>query len=160
MRWRAKYAGHVVADSENAIVLQEADYPPVVYFPRADVSMEYMSRTDRSTHCPYKGDASYFTLAMDGQIAENSVWSYELPYPAMEEIAERVAFYPNKVEVYAVEDAAVNPHPEGRKQSQGEDFTITVDDVVLHTDSGSGNAQREHWAANVSTPEKAEDELR
>jgi len=62
----AKICGSA-SDSDHAIVLQEASYPPVVYFPREDVAMEYMSRTDRGTNCPYKGDASYFTLHMDGQ---------------------------------------------------------------------------------------------
>jgi uncharacterized protein (DUF427 family) len=155
-RWRAKFAGHVIADSDSAIVLQEADYPAVVYFPRADVAMEYMSRTERSTHCPYKGDASYYTVLMDGQFAENAVWTYELPYPAMEPIAERVAFYTTKIEVYAVDDdAEMNPHR--ARSSDGEDFTITVDDVVQHTDSGSGASQKEHWPANVTTPETTDD---
>jgi uncharacterized protein (DUF427 family) len=149
-RWRAKHAGHVIADSDAAIILQEADYPPVVYFPRADVDMAYMSRTDRSTHCPYKGDASYFTVLMDGHFAENAVWTYELPYPAMEQIAERLAFYTDKIEVYAVDDSAVNPHPS--RESEGGDDAITVDNVVQHTDSGSGASQKEHWPANVSTP--------
>jgi uncharacterized protein (DUF427 family) len=152
-RWRAKFAGHVIADSAEALVLQEASYPPVVYFPRADVSMEYMSRTDRSTHCPYKGDAAYYTLLMDGHLAENAVWTYELPYPAMDEIGERLAFYTDKVEVYAVDEAAVNPHPKPKPADDDEDFAITVDDVVQHTDSGSGAAQREHWQPNVSEPE-------
>jgi uncharacterized protein (DUF427 family) len=157
-RWRAQYAGHVIADSDAAIVLREADYPQVVYFPRADVAMEYMSRTARSTHCPYKGDASYYTLLMDGQFAENAVWSYELPYPAMEQIAERLAFYTDKVEVYPVDDAQVNPHPsEKAKDPADADFAITVDGVVQHTDSGSGNSQKEHWAANVSTPAETDD---
>ena len=156
-RWRARFAGHVIADSDSAIVLQEADYPPVVYFPRADVALEYMSRTDRSTHCPYKGDASYYTVLMDGQFAENAVWTYELPYPAMEAIAERLAFYTDKIEVYAVDDAEVNPPPHGRRESDGDDFAITVDDVVQHTDSGSGASQKEHWPANVTTPENTDD---
>ena len=86
-RWRARFAGHVIADSANALVLQEASYPPVIYFPREDVEIGYLSRTARGTHCPYKGDASYFTLHMDGQFAENSVWTYETPFPAMEQIA-------------------------------------------------------------------------
>jgi uncharacterized protein (DUF427 family) len=146
-RWRARFAGHVIADSADALVLQEADYPPVVYFPRDHVEMGFMGRTDRSTHCPYKGDASYFTVTMDGQIAENAVWTYELPYPAMEPIAERLAFYTNKIEVYEVDDAAA-------AEAVNEDYTITVDDVVLHTDSGSGASQKEHWPANVSTPER------
>ena len=150
-RWRAKFAGHVIADSAGALVLQEANYPPVVYFPRADVSMEYMSRTDRGTHCPYKGDAAYYTLLMDGELAENAVWTYEEPFPAMMEISGRLAFYPDRVEVYAVDEATVNPHP--RPKDEGEDFATTIDEVVQHTDSGSGNSQGERWAANVRAPE-------
>lgn len=142
-RWRARFGEHVIADSNDALILQEADYRPVVYFPRQDVTMAFLSRTDRSTHCPYKGDASYFTVLMDGEFADNAVWSYEEPYPAMEEIRGRLAFYPDKVEVYEVDDAAVNPrHIDGG----------SVDEVVLHTDSGSGRSQREHWPPNVSEP--------
>lgn len=144
-RWRARFAGHVIADSAEALVLQEASYPPVVYFPRKDVSMGFMGRTDRTTHCPYKGDAAYYTLLMDGQVAENAVWTYETPYPAMADIAGHVAFYPNHVEVYAVDDAAVNPH-------HIEVGRADIDAVIQHTDSGSGASQREHWAANVSEP--------
>lgn len=139
-RWRALFEGHVIADSDDALILQEASYPPVVYFPRDSVSMEYMGKTDHHTHCPYKGEASYFTLHMDGRIEDNAVWSYEEPYPAMAEIAGRLAFYPNKVEVYEVDDAAVNPrHVDGP----------SVDDVVKHTDSGSGRSQGEPWPSNV-----------
>lgn len=146
-RWRARYAGHVIADSDQAIVLQEAAYPPVVYFPRQDVSMEYLHRTDHATHCPYKGDASYYTLQMDGHFAENGVWTYERPFPAVAAIEGMVAFYPNHVEVYAVDDAAVNPHHKDAPRR------TDVDDAVLHTDSGSGASQREHWAPNVEGPE-------
>ena len=169
-RWRAKFAGHVIADSDNAIILQEAEYPPVVYFPRIDVAMEYMSRTDRSTQCPYKGDASYYTVLMDGQLAENAVWTYELPYPAMEPIAERLAFYPHKIEVYEVDDAEVNPHhgdihthysPADSVDKIAERVeppsSAGVDQVVLHTDSGSGVSQREHWPASVETPRTTDD---
>ena len=141
-RWRARFQGHVIADSANALVLKEATYPQVIYFPREDVSMEYMSRTAHSTHCPYKGDASYYTLLMDGHFAENAVWTYETPYPAMTAIAGRVAFYPNQVELYEVDDAAVNPHH----------VDANVDQAVQHTDSGGGAPQREHWPANVNTP--------
>ncbi|WP_293900921.1 DUF427 domain-containing protein [Phenylobacterium sp.] len=141
-RWRAKYRGHVIADTEDAMALQESTYPKVIYFPRADVSMEVLAHTPRSTHCPYKGDASYYTLNLDGQIAENVVWTYETPYPAMAAIAGRLAFYPNQVEIYPVDDAAVNPRH----------LDVDVDQAVLHTDSGSGASQREHWPANVSDP--------
>ncbi|THD67111.1 DUF427 domain-containing protein [Phenylobacterium sp.] len=157
-RWRAQFAGHVIADSAEALILRESTYPPVVYFPRVDVEMGFMSRTDRGTHCPYKGDASYFTVLMDGQFAENAVWTYEQPFPAMEAIEGRLAFYTDKIEVYEVANAAAKPEqPAPPKPKPDEDFAITVDDVVQHTDSGSGNSQREHWAANVSTPASTDD---
>ncbi|OIQ81737.1 hypothetical protein GALL_364970 [mine drainage metagenome] len=89
----------MIADSGHALVLKEAAYKPVVYFPRDDVSMEFMSKTDRVTHCPYKGDASYYTVLMDGRFGENSVWSYEEPFPAMEQIRGHLAFYPDKVTI-------------------------------------------------------------
>jgi uncharacterized protein (DUF427 family) len=157
-RWRAQFAGHVIADSADALILRESTYPAVVYFPRVDVEMGFMSRTDRGTHCPYKGDASYFTVLMDGQFAENAVWTYEQPFPAMEAIEDRLAFYTDKIEVYEVAEAAVNPHRHARtRPDPDEDFTITVDDVVQHTDSGAGAPQRDPWPANVSTPGTPDD---
>ena len=154
-RWRAQFAGHVIADSDRALILREADYPPVVYFPREDVSTEFMSRTDRSTRCPYKGDAGYYTVLMDGNFAENAVWTYEQPYPAMAEIEGRLAFYPNKIEVYEVDDAAVNPQPSRLAEERR---TIAVDEVVQHTDAGAGAAQREPWPANVEGPPATSDD--
>jgi uncharacterized protein (DUF427 family) len=165
-RWRAKFAGHVIADSAEALIVQESTYPPVVYFPRADVEMAYMSRTDRGTHCPYKGDANYFTVLMDGQFAENAVWTYEQPFPAMEALEGRLAFYTDKIEVYEVTDAELDAHQRGTPDVPAaavaaapvdNDFAITVDDVVQHTDSGSGASQRDHWPANVSTPATTDD---
>ena len=152
-RWRARFEGHVIADSNAALILKEADYPAVVYFPREDVEMGYMSRTDRGTHCPYKGDASYFTLHMDGHFAENAIWTYETPFPAMEQIAGKLAFYTDKIEVYEVDDAAVNPH---HRDAVSQD-RAAVDEVVQHTDTGAGFSQREHWAANVTPPATADD---
>jgi uncharacterized protein (DUF427 family) len=146
-RWRAMYAGHVIADTDDAIILQEATYPPVVYFPPEDVAMEYMSRTDRTTHCPYKGDAAYYTILMDGHIAENAVWTYEHPYPAMALIEGRLAFYPDKVEVYDVDDAAVNPHHIDAVERNG-----GVDAIVQHTDAGDGTTQRDRWPPKTETP--------
>lgn len=144
-RVRVKYQGHVIADTADALVLKEADYPPVFYFPRSDVAMEYMSRSERATHCPYKGDASYYTLLMDGDFAENAVWTYETPYPAMQSIAGRLAFYPDNVEIYEVDDDQAVVHPE-----RGD-----VDEIVQHTDSGSGASQKPAWAPTVETPRDA-----
>jgi uncharacterized protein (DUF427 family) len=101
-RWRVLFGGRVIADSGEALILKEASYPPVVYFPRKDAVMDALARTQHATHCPYKGDASYFSLRADGQVADNAVWTYETPYPAMEEIAGHLAFYPDKVTVEAV----------------------------------------------------------
>jgi len=149
-RWRVRFAGHVIADSNDALILREADYPAVVYFPRQDVGMEYMSRTERRTHCPYKGDAAYYSLYMDGDLAENAVWTYEQPYEGMEAIARRLAFYTSRVEIYAVDDAIVNPHHREETAARGE-----VDRVVQHTDAGDGASQREHWPPNVEAPDQS-----
>ncbi|RAK64317.1 DUF427 domain-containing protein [Phenylobacterium kunshanense] len=147
-RWRARYRGHVIADSDHAILLSEAGYPQVVYFPRADVEMAYFGRTSRTTTCPYKGDASYWTLDLDGGIEENVAWSYETPHDTVADIAGRIAFYADRVEVYAVDDAAVNlRHHEDRAVDRR-----AIDEVIQHTDSGAGVAQRDHWPPNVETP--------
>jgi uncharacterized protein (DUF427 family) len=147
-RWRAAFEQHVIADSDDALILREADYPPVVYFPRRDVAMEYMGRTAHRSRCPYKGEASYYTLTMDGDIAENVAWSYEEPYEAMEPIAGRVAFYADRIRVYDVDDAAVNPHRLDEVTEREE-----IDDIVQHTDAGDGISQGSRWPPNVSGPD-------
>ncbi len=82
-RVRAKFDNHVIADTDDALILREASYPPVYYFPKDHVEMGFFGRTDHSTQCPYKGDATYWTLTMEGDIAENVAWSYEDPFPAV-----------------------------------------------------------------------------
>ena len=72
--------------------------PIVYYIPREDVKMDRLARTEHHTHCPFKGDASYFSL-VDGP--ENGVWSYEAPYDEMLAIKERLAFYPDKFQISA-----------------------------------------------------------
>ena len=149
-RWRARFAGHVIADTGSAVLLKEADYPQVVYFPKDDVEMAYFGRSDHHTTCPYKGEASYWTLRMESNVEDDVAWSYESPNPAMTGIAGHVAFYPDRVEVYEVSDAVVNPkHHEDRAADRRE-----IDDVIQHTDSGSGAPQREHWPANVEGPDR------
>ncbi|HTM61542.1 MAG TPA: DUF427 domain-containing protein [Burkholderiales bacterium] len=95
-RVQVTLGGAVIADSKNATVMQEGTYPPVYYFPRADVKMDRLERTAHKTHCPFKGDASYFSFKGG---SENAVWSYETPYDEMQSIAGLVAFYPDKVEI-------------------------------------------------------------
>jgi uncharacterized protein (DUF427 family) len=101
-RVRVRFGGKVVADTTQALVLREANYPPVYYIPRADADMILLEASSHTTHCPYKGDASYFTIATDGRRAENAVWSYQRPYPAMAEIKDHLAFYPNRVDAIEV----------------------------------------------------------
>jgi uncharacterized protein (DUF427 family) len=91
--------GVVVADTDNSLTLQEASYPAVQYVPLADVDPTVLERTDHATYCPYKGDASYYSLADGETVAENEVWCYVSPYDAVSEIAGRVAFYPHLVEI-------------------------------------------------------------
>jgi uncharacterized protein (DUF427 family) len=132
-RVRALFGGHVIADTRAALTLTEAAYKPVQYFPREDVEMEVLGRTDHHSYCPYKGEASYFTIARDGEVAENKVWTYEEPYPAMAQIRGYVAFYPDAVEV--VEEAG----------GAGSD---AIRDAIEHTDSGAGASQLERWPAD------------
>jgi len=91
--------GVVIAETAHALSLKETGYPVVQYIPRVDVDMELLSRTGRTTHCPYKGDASYFTINAGGKTLDNSIWTYETPFPAMTQIAGHLAFYPSKVTI-------------------------------------------------------------
>jgi len=97
-RVRVRFAGRTVADTTHALNLKEATYPAVVYVPRADVDMNLLTRTTHKTHCPYKGDAAYYSIKADGKVAENAIWTYEQPFPGVAQIASYVAFYPNKVD--------------------------------------------------------------
>jgi uncharacterized protein (DUF427 family) len=98
-RVRVSADGVVIAESARALTLKEASYPAVFYIPREDAKLELLSRTDRVTHCPYKGDANYFSVNTAGKVIENSIWTYEKPFPAMAEIADHLAFYPDKVTI-------------------------------------------------------------
>jgi uncharacterized protein (DUF427 family) len=94
-----RFRGETVADTTNALRLQEANYPPVFYIPRQDARLAHYTASTHRSHCPYKGDASYFDLTAGEARAANAVWSYENPYPAMRAIENHLAFYPDKVEI-------------------------------------------------------------
>jgi uncharacterized protein (DUF427 family) len=98
VRVRVTFRGEIIADTQDAIRLEEASYPPVFYVPRKDVNMSLLSPTAHHTYCPYKGQASYFSLAVEDRVAENAVWSYEQPYDEVAVIREFLAFYPNRVD--------------------------------------------------------------
>ena len=106
-RVRVTVGGEVIVDTTRALTLQEASYKPVQYVPREDADMSKLEKTTNATNCPYKGDASYYTVTGGGRTAENAVWSYETPYPAMTAIKGYLAFYPNRVDSISVEPPQV-----------------------------------------------------
>lgn len=94
--------GNVLVDTTRALALQEAKYPVTYYVPRVDTKMDRLTKTSHSTHCPFKGDASYFTVAdQPSAIGENAVWTYETPFDQVAEIRESLAFYGNKLTIKA-----------------------------------------------------------
>ncbi|GAA1631977.1 DUF427 domain-containing protein [Kribbella alba] len=93
-----KVAGQVIADSREALSLQEASYPAVQYIPRKDVDLTQLARTDNESYCPYKGDAAYYSIIPGGEKTVNAVWTYEQPYAAVAEIQDHLAFYPDRVD--------------------------------------------------------------
>ncbi len=100
VRVQVKFNGDVIADTRDAIALEESmsgsTVAPVVYYiPRKDVKMQRLARSSHQTHCPFKGQASYYSLANG---PENAVWTYEQPYDEMTAIKELLAFYPDKVD--------------------------------------------------------------
>lgn len=93
-----KVAGRIVADTRDALVLKEANYPAVHYIPRKDVDMALLTRTDHATYCPYKGECAYYSIPAGGERGINAVWSYEHPYEAVAVIKDHLAFYPDRVD--------------------------------------------------------------
>ncbi len=91
-KWVVRAGGAVLGESDTALELSEGDYPPVIYFPRDDIAMAFLDRSDTTTHCPHKGDASYFTIVTRSERIEDAVWSYETPLEAMGRIAGHLAF--------------------------------------------------------------------
>jgi uncharacterized protein (DUF427 family) len=107
VRVQVTFKGDVIADTKDAIQLEESmggsTVAPVVYYlPRKDVKMDRLLRTGHRTYCPFKGQASYYSLANGPQ---NAVWTYEEPYDEMLVIKEHVAFYPDKVDSITVTEA-------------------------------------------------------
>ncbi len=100
------FNGTIIADTQRALVLREGPLPSVPYIPREDVMMSYLRKTDHTTHCPFKGDASYFTVDVKGRVAENAVWSYEAPFSSVSAIADYVVFYPDHMD--AIEECSLD----------------------------------------------------
>lgn len=97
---RVEVDGVTIADSTNPKVLREKGLPPRYYLPREDVRFDVLEQDDASSHCPFKGDATYFSVRVDDTVHKNLVWSYESPIPEAADVAGLVAFYDEKVDVY------------------------------------------------------------
>lgn len=95
------FAGDMIASTKNALVLRETPYDPVFYIPFKDIYFEHLLKTTTSSHCPYKGDATYWGVTGSGEGASDVMWAYENPFEAVSGIADHGAFYANKVEIAA-----------------------------------------------------------
>ncbi|MEQ9257844.1 MAG: DUF427 domain-containing protein [Roseovarius sp.] len=98
--WTVRAGGAILGESRNALELTEGDYPYVIYFPREDIAMAFLDESDHRTHCPHKGDASYFDIVTKSTTLKNAAWSYETPKEGLERIKGHLAFY-------ATDDVAV-----------------------------------------------------
>jgi uncharacterized protein (DUF427 family) len=109
-RIRARLGGETVVDSRRAKLLHEHGHLPIYYFPREDVRMDLLSPSDKRTHCPYKGDASYWSVQAGGKAAENAVWGYPEPLPDAPPLAGYLAFYWNTMDEWLEEDEPAIVH--------------------------------------------------
>ena len=91
--WSVRAGGAVLGESNNALELIEGDYPPVIYFPRDDIATAFLDSSDKSTHCPHKGDATYFSVVTKSTTLSNVVWSYEDPKEDVVRIKDHLAFF-------------------------------------------------------------------
>jgi uncharacterized protein (DUF427 family) len=90
--------GQVIADTTAALTLREASYPPVQYIPRKDADMAALARSATTSYCPYKGEASYFSIPAGGARSVDAIWSYETPHDAVAAIKDHLAVYPDRVD--------------------------------------------------------------
>jgi uncharacterized protein (DUF427 family) len=102
-RVAVRVGGKVIADTRGALTLREASYPAVQYIPRRDVDMTALTRSEHTTYCAYKGEASYYSIPVGGDRSINAVWTYETPFEAMAQIKDFVAFYQDRVDVIQVD---------------------------------------------------------
>jgi uncharacterized protein (DUF427 family) len=114
-RIRVMYGGQTIVDTTDGLILCERGHVPVYYLPRKDVEMELLTATDHSTHCPFKGDASYYNVTASDEMAENAVWSYEKPFDECGGLKDYLAFYWGKMDQWFEEDEEVFVHARSPK---------------------------------------------
>jgi uncharacterized protein (DUF427 family) len=107
-RVTVKFGGVAIANSSEALRVEETGHGPVYYLPQKDVRLDLMHPTEHHTRCPYKGEASYWTIEVPGEASavrrsENAVWAYPAPYDEVSRLAGYYAFYPNRVDSITVD---------------------------------------------------------
>lgn len=100
--WVVRAGDAVLGESTNALELTEGSYPPVIYFPREDIAMALLDRTSTRSTCPWKGEASYYSVVAPGETITDAAWSYENPKEGVARIRGHLAFYPSKATVERV----------------------------------------------------------
>lgn len=135
-RMRCELAGETIADSRRVKLLHETGILPVYYFPRADVRFDLLRATDHRTHCPYKGDASYWSIVVGDRVADNAVWGYPKPIAAAPPISDYVAFYWGKLDRWLEEDVeafghARDPYHRIDVMPASRRVSVSLDGVVL-----------------------------
>ncbi len=98
-KWVVRAGGAIIGESEAAMELTEGSYPPVIYFPRADIGMAFLEKTEKTSHCPHKGDATYYSVSTAAETLRDVAWSYEAPKEAAAGIKDHIAFYTDQVAV-------------------------------------------------------------
>ncbi|MEO9782443.1 MAG: DUF427 domain-containing protein [Sedimentitalea sp.] len=91
--WTVRSGGAILGETANALELSEGDLAPVIYFPRSDIAMAFLDRSDKTTHCPHKGDANYYSIVNKSSVDKDAVWTYEDPLEAVAAIKDHLAFY-------------------------------------------------------------------
>lgn len=97
--WVVRAGGAVIGESKSVVELSEGDLEPVIYFPREDIAMAFLDPSDTRTHCPHKGDATYYSIHTKSTVIDDAAWSYEDPKPGLESIKGHMAFHTDKVTV-------------------------------------------------------------
>lgn len=134
-RIRAELSGVTIVDSNRAVVMKETRLPPVYYFPISDVRMDLMERTDHHTNCPFKGNASYWTLKSGNIEIENIMWGYEDPHPEAVDIKGYVAFYEDLLDQWYEDDLATESHPEPKHNYDNPLLDWLIQEAPSVTDS-------------------------
>ncbi len=135
-RITAVFKGETIADSTHAIVLSETRLPPVYYFPRNDVRMDLLKRTSHRTHCPFKGNATYWTVGVGEQVVENAVWSYEHPTQDAEGIKEYLAITWSSMDAWYEDGERI--------------YEQTIDSSVYNVNPFTGWLINDAWRTNSS----------